>query len=454
MSSILAWNDIALETQRVDYDTTAPSNAQISTPQQAGPVKTARAFAIVHLAMHEAATAFRTAGASQLDAAVAGAACQTLGALYDRQAKAIQAKAAVFVGALTGSTAANRHALYRGHVIGEKLLTARRGDGFDAPELYVPGMGPNHAAGVHVLDPLHQNQGFYGTQLGEMKPFCLKPAWKLIDYIDTYPAIGTADYTKDFTQVKDVGAWDSSSRSANQTETGIFWAYDGSNKIGTPPRLYNQCLGAIVKGKGLSEIELARLFALVNIGLADAGIVAWRAKYHFALWRPTPGIRHAATGADPAWRPLGAPSTNGMDWFATPNFPSYPSGHATFGTTFFEIVRRFFVEKNGTPGNADLQDTGAAIPFDIQSDEYKLGNAGPDGIPRSAVTRHYATLSDAIKDNILSRVYLGVHWAFDGAKFDTMGNVDYGLTAGAKKIGGAAIGYRVAKHVFESCVKT
>ena len=153
------------------------------------------------------------------------------------------------------------------------------------------------------------------------------------------------------------------------------------------------------------------------------------------------------------WRPLGAPSTNGSDWFNTPNFPAYPSGHATFGTTCFEIVRRFFVDKKGTTGNEDSPSTGANLPFTLQSDEQNGVNLGPDGIPRMAQARTFPTLDTAIKENILSRVYLGVHWSFDGAKFDASGNVDYGLTASADKIGGAAAGYRVAKHVFAHCFK-
>ena len=458
MSSILEMNKIALEAQRTDYDSTAPSNAQVSAPQQGGPTKSSRALAIVHLAMHDAAVAYKTKTASETDAAVAGAACQTLGALFDRQSKAIQKKAADFVGALTGNAQKNRAALYAGHTIGEKLLAARRGDGWDAPEIYVPPTAPNQLTGIHAADPLHPNQGILGTQWGELKPFCLPEKWKLQDYISDFPALGSPAYKAAEAQVKDLGSGDATTRTPDQTDIGIFWGYDGANKIGTPPRLYNQCVCEIVKaqdaaGTKLNTQELARLFALVNVALADAAVVAWRAKYHYALWRPVIGIR-ADGVSSAAWRPLGAPSTNASDWFNTPPFPAYPSGHATFGTTCFEIVRRFFVEKKGTLGDKDSPSTGANLPFMLVSDEQNGDNLGPDGIARIVKTRSFPTLDKAIKENILSRVYLGVHWSFDGAKFDASGNtVDYGLVANTEKIGGAAAGYRVAKYVFAHCFK-
>jgi membrane-associated phospholipid phosphatase len=89
----------------------------------------------------------------------------------------------------------------------------------------------------------------------------------------------------------------------------------------------------------------ARLFALVNVGMADAGILVWDQKYVHDFWRPVVGIREhdtsmGATGegmnsldgeCQLDWLPLGAPSTNSTAKNFTPPFPAYPSGHATFG---------------------------------------------------------------------------------------------------------------------------
>ena len=149
-------------------------------------------------------------------------------------------------------------------------------------------------------------------------------------------------------------------RTPLQTLIGLYWAYDGASQIGTPPRLYNQIareiLGRNVNGAD-RQAASARLLALVNIAMADAGIAAWYHKYRYQFWRPILGIReyddsywnggtavsHALhQRCDPWWVPLGAPRTNepGRRSF-TPPFPAYPSGHATFGAASFEMIQRF-----------------------------------------------------------------------------------------------------------------
>ncbi|MGO8134281.1 hypothetical protein ACC730_37660, partial [Rhizobium ruizarguesonis] len=63
-------------------------------------------------------------------------------------------------------------------------------------------------------------------------------------------------------------------------------AYDGSRLIGTPPRLYNHIVRQIAAQDAISNVELAKLLALINLAMADSGIVAWNAKYTHAIWRP------------------------------------------------------------------------------------------------------------------------------------------------------------------------
>jgi vanadium chloroperoxidase len=114
-------------------------------------------------------------------------------------------------------------------------------------------------------------------------------------------------------------------RTVDETLIGIFWAYDGVPGLGTPPRLYNQIVRRVAIAKGNTEAQNARLFALVNVAMGDAGILAWDQKYIHELWRPVVGVREhdksigpAATEAnnnisddgDPQWLPLGAPATN------------------------------------------------------------------------------------------------------------------------------------------------
>lgn len=95
-----------------------------------------------------------------------------------------------------------------------------------------------------------------------------------------------AGYQDGIEQVLRVGARDAEAtgdRTAEQTEVGIFWAYDGAFGIGVPPRLYNDAVdGLIATGSPRAitrdPFRLVRLYAVVNVALADAGVVAWREK--------------------------------------------------------------------------------------------------------------------------------------------------------------------------------
>jgi membrane-associated phospholipid phosphatase len=174
--------------------------------------------------------------------------------------------------------------------------------------------------------------------------------------------------------------------------------------------------------RGTSNVvDLARLLALVNTAMADAGVAIWESKYHYQFWRPVTGIResdpgtgptglgdgNAATLGDPGFMPLGAPASNLVGPNFTPPFPSYPSGHAGFGGALFQVLRRFY----GTD----------QIAFDFMSDEFNGVTLDNTGAVRPLVTRHFSTLSQAEEENGQSRIYLGIHWSFDKSEGIALG---------------------------------
>lgn len=221
-------------------------------------------------------------------------------------------------------------------------------------------------------------------------------------------------YADDYQQVLQKGRDLGSTRTTEETTIGLFWAYDGAFNIGVPPRLYNQVVRAIAMKQGTDEAQNARLFAMVNVAMADAGIQAWYEKYKYNIWRPVVGIREADEGwgptgdgdgnagtvGDPYWRPLGSPPTNQPDRTPfTPNFPAYPSGHATFGTAAIRVAAHELC----------LSDD---YEFNLVSDELDGMAVGATGVrPRH---NRKLTIASAIEENILSRIFLGVHWQFDG----------------------------------------
>jgi hypothetical protein len=290
-----------------------------------------------------------------------------------------------------------------GELIALAILTARSNDGSDDNTPYIPGTDP----GDHQVDPINPLQGFVGANWGSVDTFVLPDAESF--KAPPPPSLNSLEYAMAWMEVYFYGMENQrdSHRSKKQLEIGVYWAYDGTPGLGKPPRMYNQIVRVIAEQKRNSMEQNARLFALVNLAMGDAGIVCWKGKFDYELWRPILGIRNAdlddnlLTFADPEWRPYGAPFTNGPPEAPnfTPPFPAYPSGHATLGAAAFWTVKEFYGTDN--------------IRFKFVSDELNGRNLNQDGSRRKRVTRTFKTLSDAIEENAISRVYLGIHWRFD-----------------------------------------
>ncbi len=472
---ILFWNHLCNEANRTDHTTPIPG------PSQRGPTRSSRATAIVHLAMHDAF--FGVAGGQTLylgagfpafgggsgnqkkSAAVSGAAHSCLTFLYPDQAPAFE-KAA---GEIVAENQTDGEAFEYGRRAAEAIIALRRNDGADSPPppnryMY------NHAKPHHRADPLNaRNQAEpLGAYWGRVKPFAIQST-KMQAAPD---AISGAKYKKDHEEVRKKGgaaSQQSTTRTLDETLTGLYWAYDGVKELGTPPRLYNQIVREIAGRRNNSWDQNARLFALINVAMGDAGIYAWHYKYKFDLWRPVIGIREfdGACGwdaksssspldplCDPFWRPLGAPSTNDTGPGArpfTPPFPAYPSGHATFGAAVFEMVRLFYHTPPIATYKPDVDDT---IKFEFVSGELDGVSVDSDGAVRTRLEREYISLGQAMYDNSVSRVFLGVHWRFDGTSAQTAGDMLKKSSGGTNDhIGGVPLGRDIARDIFDSQLK-
>jgi membrane-associated phospholipid phosphatase len=191
----------------------------------------------------------------------------------------------------------------------------------------------------------------------------------------------SAAYSEAFREVKELGGRDSGTRTAEQTLIAWFWD-DGDGTV-TPPGHWNRIAQTVSRQRRLSLPENARLFALLNFSMADAGILCWEGKFAFSYWRPITAIRDADLDDNPDT----TPQRNWDSLLTTPPFPSYPSGHSTFSGAAAIALAHFF----GTD----------AISFRI----------GSEGV--SGVTRSFSGFWAAAQEAGRSRIYGGIHYEFD-----------------------------------------
>jgi hypothetical protein len=446
MNIVLYWNAVLLECSRRDF------TRGFSNGQQPGPIRTSRAMAIVHLAMHDA-VAFHTGAPAAaylnkkgvahglpaspggtLGDVISGAAVVTLKALYPLYADFID-------DSLGGQSGADFNF---GMAVGQAMLDHRAGDGSDV--MLTAGQPNAPAYGQHRGDPFQPGQNRLGPVWGNVTRFTGAARQPL----DPFPGAGlpdyivNPDYRDDFEEARDFGAVGRNKRTAEQERIGVYWGYDGVQNLGVPPRLYNQVAREIVSTRNLSIARTAELFAAVNVAMADAGIDAWHYKYLFDLWRPVAGIRNQdAPDGDPFWAPLGAPQTNTSNRSTvTPGFPAYPSGHATFGAALFQVLRLGLQTAAGPITLDEVinvethTDTPiAAEEFRFVSDELDGLAVDPNGAARSRVEKTFRNYAEAVWENSVSRIYLGVHWRFDGIPRNpaqNIGGVPLGLAVGAE----------------------
>lgn len=199
------------------------------------------------------------------------------------------------------------------------------------------------------------------------------------------PNFSSPNFAEELEEVRILGELKSEVRTEEQTEIALFWSYDRPDTF-RPPGQWNEIAQeAVLSQEDMNSVEEnALLFAQLNIAMADAGIVAWDAKYAYEQLRPITAIRNAdddnnpMTQADPDWEPL----------LPTPNFPDYISGHSAFGGAAAGVLEDYFGED-----------------FEIEISSQEL----------PGVTRTFTGIGDrssfeqAAYENADSRLFGGVH---------------------------------------------
>ena len=173
--------------------------------------------------------------------------------------------------------------------------------------------------------------------------------------------------------MKSVGALTGSTRTADQTETALFWVENSTDT-------WNRIARIAGAAHHNNLIENARLFALLNMAGADGIIAGFKAKYTFQFWRPVTAIQNA----DTATNPLTTPDPSWLPLQPTPPFPDYPSNHSIYSAAAATVLTLFFEDDD--------------FHFSISTSTS----------PNSAV-RSYSSFAQAAAECGMARILVGFH---------------------------------------------
>ena len=382
----------------------------------ANPLHESRMYAMTHLAVHDALNAIdrrsrpyaldiRVQPWASVDAAVAAAARGVLVVLLGQVSAPFDCSGAIApveaaytaaLGAIPPSTAKDA-GLQVGQAAAAAILDLRANDGSDTPLLdfaYPQGTQP----GEYRFTP---NFNFvFAPGWADVTPFVLHHASQFRPGQPPY-AVTSRAYADDYHEVKALGARIGSTRSADETQTALFW-------VESSPLQWNRIGRTVSAARGLDPWENARLFGLLNMALADGYVGSFEAKAHYNFWRPVTAIRNGDADGNPdtlgdsLWEPL-------VD---TPPITDYDSAHSVEGAAASEVFQAFF-------GTDDISFTTCSLTLP----------AGSTCSDPAAVLRSFASFSQAAEENGRSRILVGFHFRHA---------VEAGLTHG-RQIGKRAV---------------
>jgi hypothetical protein len=370
-----------------DWDEKAVSIVQTGTAPP--PPLGFRTMAILHSAMFDAVNSIeprykpykvRLAATpdTSKESAAAAAAAAVLIKLFPDAAADVQSTLTSYLATLPDGEAKAK-GVKLGQEVAEKILEARANDGASAPDAYRPKTRP----GTYIPTPIT-----YGWALATMTPFALPTPSQF--RAKPPPSLKSAEWARDYNEIKDVGAKNSTKRTARQTEDARFWLIGG-------PLAYDQLPRQIVIAKNMNLLDSARFMALFSFATADAFIAVFDAKYKYEFWRPITAIRNGdidgnpATERDAAWQPIDA----------TPMHPEYPCAHCILSSSVAAVIE-------GLLGSDEIPEVSLTSPF----------------LP--GVTHHFTNLRSFSDEIANARICAGFHY-----RFSTIAGREMGQKIGA-----------------------
>ena len=323
--------------------------------------------------------------ASQRAAAIQAAYAMLLH-LYSQQGANLTAHQAISIGELTQyeSVDAINAGIAWGQTVADAIWAWRLTDGnAPPPPPFVGVLGiENSPAAIGAWRPTPPlNAPGAGPQFASMTPWVITRPSLL--RLPPPPLLDSAQFAADLAESNTMGVFSGSPRTSDQSELVLFWA-------GDTPLYWNRIAVQLSMKAELSFRHNARLFALLNVTMADAAIACWDSKYRYVFWRPITAI-HTGVGAqspDPAWIPW-------LNFFpaGTPAHPEYPSGHSTVsGAATFVLAAAF----------------GENTSFSVTSDV------------RSGI-RTFASFSAAVSEIANARVFGGIHFRTSCERGNSLG---------------------------------
>jgi hypothetical protein len=271
-----------------------------------------------------------------------------------------------------------------GAAVAKEILAWRQNDGWVVSP-FPPYSEPLLPGRWQPTPPNNPNPTF--THLQRAAPLALLTATQYLP--PPPPSITSERYAADLNEVKQLGKSDSTFRTPEQTAIARLWNGNAASGTGTATNyasIWNSIVRDAARARGLSLIETARVFALVNVSVHDALQTTQVSKFVYGLWRPVTAIRQAgddlnpATDADPGWLPL----------LTTPPYPSYAGNMSTIGASAARALQLAF-------GTNDMPVTAT----------WRQSGGQPD------VSHDFPGFWEVAEEQTESRIYGGIHYRFD-----------------------------------------